>query len=358
MFKRPGTYEKLFSMMPPYVQDFISLDNRLQPGTLFGYMTDYRIFFEWMIKYGYTNASHTHDISIEDLDRLEFNDIVRFLSYVAEGYESHRKTNRDTGIIVANAKKGGGQKRKLSALRALFFHLHEQQNLLTHNELTKFKSYFKSPQRQKTKIDSYLREDEIARLIDAVQDLSDIKEPYLTLAKRNLKRDIAINVTFLDTGIRVSTLCAMNIRDIDFENGEAVFNIKGGFKKRLPLKNEVLRVIKDYLNDPNRAKPVDQDAQLALFLSSKGRRIEVRTVQQMVKKYFTKAGITGDKSVHSLRHTFGTQVYKQTRDIKLTADLLVHSDPSITAKFYAASDEEAQREALKSLPPLLTDNKE
>lgn len=352
--KKPGTYDILFESMPPYVQEFIGLDNRLAISTLFGYMTDYRIFLKWMIDHGFTAAASIQSVSIEDLEKLEYNDIVRFLTDLTKGYETRRKTTSDK-IIAVNSRKGSGQKRKLSSLSALFFYLHKHQGSLSHNELAKFKGYFRTGQSQKTKIESYLKDNEISRLMDAVRDLSDIQEPYLTLAKRDLKRNIAIVVTFLHTGIRVSTLCAMNVRDIDFENGEAEFWLKGEFTKRLPLKEEVLRVIQDYLNDKNRAIPNDKDSELALFLSAKGKRIDIRTVQKMVKKYFAKAGITHDRSVHSLRHTFGTQVYNRTRDIKLTADLLVHSDPSITAKFYAASDEEAKREALKLLPPLLDD---
>ncbi|SPF50655.1 putative Tyrosine recombinase XerC [Candidatus Desulfosporosinus infrequens] len=351
----PGTYHDLYSVMPSFIKEFAnSMVSRRQPLTLFNYLIDYRLFLEWILHTGRTDAKYIKEISIEDLSVLEFLDFQEFFGQLVEGYESHRNTTKENHKIAKSKPNGPGLRRKVSSLTSLFHYLYALREMIPRNELTKFKGYYKNSAKDSTRIEKYLREPEVKRLFDAVYDLSGLKGPYLKMAQRDMLRNWAILVTFIDTGIRVSTLCALNRRDIDFKTAEATYRLKGGKQKRLPVRESVLQAISSYLKDPHRPQSKNGDSELALFISSQGTRLSISAVQYMVKKYIFKAGLDFDLSTHSLRHTFGTNFYNVTGDINLTADFLCHTDPSTTARFYAGIKDSTRRMALKKLPPLPT----
>ena len=82
-----------------------------------------------------------------------------------------------------------------------------------------------------------------------------------------------------------------------------------------------------------------------MFLSSKGKRLSVDAIEDIVAKY-TKIIFAGRTlSPHKLRSTYGSLLYQKTGDIRLTADVLDHSNINITAKYYAAQTEENKKKA-------------
>lgn len=336
--------------MPSYIQEFITyMKIRTRILTQYNYLLDYRNFLEWLIRTGRSIAEDISQVTIVDFESLSFIDLQEYFSYLVDGYDSHREYSEWRESKVASCKPNGpGLKRKRASLNSLFSYLYAQRGLITKNEMSKFANQFKDIQRSTNHI--YLSEEEVIRLFKAVGDLSDLEEPYLTRTVKNQIRDWAIIVTFLDTGIRVSTLAALNIRDIDFEKKEITLKLKGGKEKRLPILDTALGAIRVYLNNKHRPKPKNPDAELAVFLSSWGNRMSVKAIQAMVKKYIVKAGLNYDFSVHSLRHTFGTNFYNATGDINLTADFLCHSSPATASKFYAGIKDETRETALEKLP--------
>jgi len=66
------------------------------------------------------------------------------------------------------------------------------------------------------------------------------------------------------------------------------------------------------------------------FTTLKGKKLSDRYIQQMVKRYALKAGITKKISPHVLRHTYATQYYRQTKDIETLRKILGHADISTT----------------------------
>ena len=83
----------------------------------------------------------------------------------------------------------------------------------------------------------------------------------------------------------------------------------------------------------------------AVFLSLQKKRMSVRTVENMVKKY---AGlVTPLKKItpHKLRSTYGTSLYRETGDIYLVASVLGHSDVNTTKKHYAAQEDQRRKSA-------------
>ena len=92
--------------------------------------------------------------------------------------------------------------------------------------------------------------------------------------------------------------------------------------------------------------PVSGDEN-ALFLSMQKRRIGVRAVENLVKKYAKLVTNLKNITPHKLRSTYGTSLYRETGDIYLVADVLGHKDVNTTKKHYAAIEEDERRSAAK-----------
>ncbi|MCQ2609625.1 MAG: tyrosine-type recombinase/integrase, partial [Lachnospiraceae bacterium] len=87
---------------------------------------------------------------------------------------------------------------------------------------------------------------------------------------------------------------------------------------------------------------IDKDA---LFLSMQNKRICQRSIQKLVKKYAMNVTPLKHITPHKLRSTYGTNLYRETKDIYLVADVLGHNDVNTTKKHYAAITEDRRREA-------------
>ena len=147
----------------------------------------------------------------------------------------------------------------------------------------------------------------------------------------------------LGTGMRVSECVGINIKDLDFKNNAVKVTRKGGNEVFLYYGDEVLEALTDYLEERLYTVTKDEN-EPALFLSGQGKRIGVRTVQNMVKKYAN--GVTLKKiTPHKLRSTFGTNLYQETGDIYLVADVLGHADVNTTRKHYADIEDGRRRMA-------------
>ena len=114
-------------------------------------------------------------------------------------------------------------------------------------------------------------------------------------------RDYAILQVFLQTGIRVSELCALTRSDIDFETRTVhVGNGKGQKARTIALEKKGIQAIRSYLA----VRP--ESLHDALFLNYQGEPLGERGVRKMLAKYLKASGITKKISPHSLRHTFAT----------------------------------------------------
>ena len=119
---------------------------------------------------------------------------------------------------------------------------------------------------------------------------------------------------------------------------------KGGFESFVYFGEEVKKALLDYLEERKKMIPADGHEN-ALFLSNRMQRISVRNVEILVKKYAITSGTSKKITPHKLRSTYGTQLYKETGDIYLVADVLGHKDVNTTKKHYAALEEERRRSA-------------
>ena len=127
---------------------------------------------------------------------------------------------------------------------------------------------------------------------------------------RNKERDYAIITLFLNCGMRLSELVGINISDINFKDEKLNVIGKGNKERTIYLNKACINAINSYMKVRPR-DAVKADSRDALFLSERRERISNRTVQYIVKQELKKAGLDTNKySVHKLRHTAATLMYK------------------------------------------------
>ena len=160
------------------------------------------------------------------------------------------------------------------------------------------------------------------------------------------KRDTCIITLFLNCGLRLSELVSINMKDI---SNDHVLNVvgKGDKERSVYLNNACQKAIKEYIA----VRPKDVKDHEALFISERGTRIGRRTVEMMVKKYITLAGLDPKKySPHKLRHTAATLMHKYGNvDIRSLQQILGHESIS-TTEIYTHIDSEQVKEALERNP--------
>jgi len=185
---------------------------------------------------------------------------------------------------------------------------------------------------------------EVVEFLDTVESGNKLTKNQLVFHKKTKVRDLALTTLLLGTGIRVSECVGLNIHDVDFNNDRINITRKGGYESFVYFGEEVREALLDYLEERNKLIP-QEGHENALFLSGRMQRISVRNVEVLVKKYASSAAVTKKITPHKLRSTYGTQLYKETGDIYLVADVLGHKDVNTTKKHYAALEEERRRSA-------------
>lgn len=144
------------------------------------------------------------------------------------------------------------------------------------------------------------------------------------------KRDMAILQVLLNTGLRLSELVALDISDIEVSERKGQVTVikgKGNKQRTVPLNKEARRALVKYLEERS-------DNEEALFLSNRGKRISVRTVQYLIEKQ--------GFNVHALRHTFITGLVRSGQDISVIQSLSGHSSADMILRYSAPTPEDKQ----------------
>lgn len=317
---------ELIEELPPFCEDyFLGIESRTSAQTRLKYAYDLRIFFDFLCKRKYRNDD-VLDLTLKHLEAVDHHDIELFLSYLSHYSFRGKRLSCDE-----RAKA-----RKLSAVRALFKYFFNKGMIDVDNSA-------KVPTPK-------LHDKEIIRL-DAgeVSDLIHITESGSGLSKhatgyhnKTRIRDTAIITLFLGTGIRISELVGLDNDSFDFEENSFLVTRKGGNQAILFFSDEVKYALKEYIaeksNDPR--VPANEPA---FFLSMQYKRINVRSVEILVKKYSKLASPLKKITPHKLRSTYGTRLYNETGDIYIVADVLGHRDVNTTKKHYAAITEDNRR---------------
>ncbi len=318
--------------LPPFCQEFFrGIADNTSTRTRLAYAYDVRVFFEFLHEVNPVCARmEIKDIPISVLNQVTRQDIEEYLSYVSY-YEKD-------GQEHINSERG--KARKLSSLRS-FYNYYFQNERIEKNtaELVRVPKIHE-------KAIIRLDPNEVATLLDQVEAGTKLTQKELAYHEKTKVRDLALLTLLLGTGIRVSECVGLDIHDVDFENNGIKIRRKGGYEAVVYFGDEVEKALRDYLEQRHHIIPASGHEN-ALFLSMQNRRIAVRSVENLVKKYASRVTSLKKITPHKLRSTYGTTLYQETGDIYLVADVLGHKDVNTTRKHYATMEDERRRMAAK-----------
>jgi len=322
--------------LPEFCGEFFrSLYDTTSSNTRCGYAYDLDIFFTYLCENekDFKNISRT-EFSINNLSSVTADHLENFMGYLTY-YE--KKEDGDTAIYQNKEK---GKSRKLSAVRTMFSYFYKKRKIPANPaELIDFPKIHE-------KAITRLEVDEVAKFLDAVESGDSLAGRQQAFHEHTKSRDLAITTLLLGTGMRVSECVGININDVNFDvNGIRIVR-KGGDETVVYFGHEVREALAFYLKDRNKTVSAEGH-EGALFLSLRGSRITVRSVQNLVKKYSKQVTPLKNISPHKLRSTYGTNLYAETGDIYLVADVLGHKDVNTTRKHYAQLQDSRRRQAAK-----------
>ena len=152
-------------------------------------------------------------------------------------------------------------------------------------------------------------------------------------------RDLALVEVLYSSGIRVSELCGLNLGDIDQSRNTLNVIGKGNKQRVVPVGLPAVRAIESYLKNA-RAEFINQNSQDALFLGSRGKRIDQRTVREVV--YEAMKAVGSDMGPHGLRHSAATHLLEGGADLRTVQEILGHASLSTTQIYTHVSPERLQ----------------
>lgn len=324
----------VLSELPSFCKQFFrGIENNTSARTRLAYAYDLRVFFEYMKKNNsYCQKMEIKDFPLSILDSIRREDIEEYLEYVTY----YQKDDRE----ITNEERG--KSRKLASLRS-FYNYFFQSELIEKNPAALIPMP-KLHQKEIIRLDA----DEVALLLDEVEDGDKLTKSQKRFHDKTKVRDTALLTLLLGTGIRVSECVGLDIEDVDFKNNGIKVRRKGGYEAIVYFGEEVEKALFDYLEQRKRIIPLSGHEH-ALFLSMQNRRITVRAVENMVKKYASTVTTLKKVTPHKLRSTYGTSLYRETGDIYLVADVLGHKDVNTTKKHYAALEDERRRRAANAV---------
>ena len=322
---------EIIAPLPPYVKDFFrGITPRTQSRTRLAYSYDLTVFFQFLHENNpVLGKKDISGITLSDLESLRPADFEEYLDYL-QAYDD--KTNE----LKTNHE--GGQKRKLASLRS-FYRYFIQREDISYNPV-ELVALPKIHEKAITRLDI----DEVAMFLDQVDSGDALTERQQAFHERTRLRDAALLTLMLGTGIRVSECVGLNINDVDFNNDGIRIHRKGGKETVVYFSDEVEDALRNYLSERRQINAAEGHEN-ALFLSLQKKRISVRAVENLVKKYAETVTTVKHITPHKLRSTYGTSLYRETGDIYLVADVLGHSDVNTTKKHYAALEDERRQRA-------------
>lgn len=318
--------------LPRFCQEFfLGTEHTTSSRTRLAYAYDLGIFFSFLQENNPACKKYEiQNIPISFLDLITPLDIEEYLNYL--------KVYTKDGVEHTNDERGIS--RKLASLRSFYNYFFRKQMIQTNPP-----DLVKTPKLHEKEI-IRLDVDEVAMLLDEVESGEKLTAHQLAYHEQTKLRDLALLSLLLGTGIRVSECVGIDRNDVDFKNNGVKVHRKGGAEVIVYFNDEVADALLNYLDVRNETEAAEGHTN-ALFLSMQRKRMSVRSVEKLVKKYAQLVTTVKRITPHKLRSTFGTNLYQETGDIYLVADVLGHKDVNTTRKHYAAQADARRRQAAK-----------
>ena len=222
--------------------------------------------------------------------------------------------------------------RKLSAIRGFFSHLHLEDQVPANPARA-----IRAPRMEK-RLPGHLTDSDV----EAVFSLAENRAAENTLTGT---RDLVILELLYGSGLRLSELHGVNLRDLDLAGEQLKVRGKGRKERIVPITGRAMAAIRRY--EPRRREALGRGEQglapSALLLNARGGRLSRRSIQRAVRGYLEQAAADQGLSVHSLRHTFATHLLDAGADLMAVKELLGHVSLSTTQIYTHTSRERLKR---------------
>lgn len=288
--------------------NYLIIDKNYSIETAKTYSVNLILFFKFIIQYLNLDIK-LKDINIFILASIKESDIISYLVYL-----NYIKNNSPAT-----------RNRNLAAIKSFFKYLYIYYPSLK-NKL--------NPAKNIKAAEPIIRMPKYLKLEDAQR----LQHIFNETNSKNALRDNAIIILFLNCGLRLSELININIKDINFS--ERTINIIGKTNKEriIYLNSAVIKSINEYLANK---KLNDSDP---LFKSNREKRMSKKNVEEICKRAFKLAGLEEyGYTVHSLRHTAATYLYKEVKDILIIKNFLGHNSIQATEIYTHINNDEIKK---------------
>lgn len=312
-----------FPILEQYLRYMQAVQEK-SPLTIKEYKYDLILLFRFL-KYDRKLVKLTDDFKFEDipindidekfLNSITSDDLFAFLIFLS------RERNASSATRA----------RKVATIKSFFKYLFQKKRIVKDDP-----SYELETPRRAKRLPKYLNLEQSRDLLDAAERS---KSEFAA-------RDFCIVTLFLNCGMRLSELRGIDLSDITDDTLRVVG--KGNKERTIYLNDACMNALSDYYPERDKMKKKDKEA---LFLSSRGTRISGPMIQNIIKRLFAASGIDASAySVHKLRHTCATLMYKYGQvDIRTLQTILGHQSVA-TTQIYTHVDEESLHDAVSKNP--------
>lgn len=315
------------SSLPPFARAYIhhlGVINKSE-NTQLAYSQELRLFFQHLCDSISEFPPSPASLKLSHLESLQHTDIEAYLSWA--------RTYRKNGVRALARKQ---------AVICSFYHYLAKEDLIIKDITLKL-----DPIQVHQKLPKALEPEQIADLTDILESGAGLSKGQLKYHNYTEKRDYAIFLTFIGTGLRLSELCNLKLQTIDFNKGGFDVVRKGNKESLIYFNQEVSNALLDYIKNERARYALNEPD--ALFLSIQGKQISKRAIQDLIKKYLNVLKAFGHNtegfSTHKLRSTFATLLLRETDNLAIVQDALGHSDPRTTRIYAKVLDEQLRRAA-------------
>lgn len=330
--------------LPDFMRDFfIYLKNGVALSTRHAYLQDILFFCRYLVhETKLVSSPTTQTIILAEFNKLKARDINHYLGEYCPMYSIEKD---DLITIMENNSRALA--RKKSSLAVLFKFLYRDE-IVEENIVSGFNP-IRLPKPQPDAIKK-LEIDEVATMLDAVENGHGMTEKELEYWAKTKLRDKAIIILFISYGLRLKELQQLNISSFSFHRGDFKIYRKREKEVNMPLNKSVEKVVKDYIEMERPSNEfVLEEYKDALFLSLQKTRMTEKAIREMVKKYTSLALATTKEngySPHKLRATAATALIQYGFSIYDVQNLLDH-DNITTTQLYSAHKKNVKRDIVQ-----------
>ena len=278
---------------------YLQYERNASPHTVRNYRSDLLQFRDFLAQ-GQPDAK----VSLKSIDALRIRGFLAFL------FEQEKKK---TSIA-----------RKLAAVRAFFKFLSRERELAENPAAT-----VSTPKVPHT-LPRIMTEEEMNNFLNRVGQAAQSGDPALV-------RDRAILELLYASGLRVSELTGLDLRNVNFGDGIVLVRGKGDKERIVPFGSKARAAITAYLPVREKVLQENKTRETALFLNARGGRLTPRSVDRLLKKHIRQFGPNVKVSPHSLRHAFASHLLAEGADLRAIQEMLGHKSLATTQKYTQVS---------------------